>query len=156
MAQTTAKKVAQYIIQFSNEHGDLVTNLKLQKLVYYAQAWYLALNDEPLFDDRLEAWVRGPVQPNLYQDYKNFGWNPISADLGPVAISPHIKSHLDEVMSVYGEMTGFHLERLTHQEDPWLKARGSWPKDVPSNSVISHEDMKDFYKVMANEEENQV
>ena len=52
-------------------------NLKLQKLVYYAQAWHLALRDVPLFEEDFEAWVHGPVIPALYQEYKKFGWRPI-------------------------------------------------------------------------------
>ena len=61
MAEVSARQVAQFMISFSHEHGDPISNLKLQKLLYYAQAWFLALQDKPLFDERIEAWAHGPV-----------------------------------------------------------------------------------------------
>src|SRR6185369_5131439 len=71
--------IADYFIGLANETGSLITNLKLQKLVYYAQAWNLALNDgRALFDDDFEAWVHGPVIFDLYNDYRALKWNPIS------------------------------------------------------------------------------
>lgn len=152
MAVTTAQRVAEYFIHFSHEHGDWITNLKLQKLVYYAQGWHLGLYDKPLFNDRIEAWVHGPVQPTLYHEYKVFSWNPISEDPGEVALSSLIKDHLSQIMATYGGMSAYDLERLTHQETPWLKARGDMPKDEPSEVVISIEEMRLFYKAMANEE----
>lgn len=150
MAKTTARKASDYIIRFSHEHGDLVTNLKLQKLLYYAQAWHLVFYDEPLFNERFEAWVHGPVQPDVYRDFKQFGWNPITYDPGDIRLDETIKRHLDEVMEVYGGISSYNLERLTHQEDPWKNARRGIPKDEPSNAVISLEDMKQFYTDMAN------
>ena len=69
--------IADYFVRLANETGDYISNLKLQKLVYYAQAWYLAISDEALFEEDFEAWVHGPVIPELYQEYKSFGWRPI-------------------------------------------------------------------------------
>ena len=154
MAETTASQVADYIIHFSHQHGDLVTNLKLQKLVYYAQAWYLALYGKPLFGGRLEAWVHGPVQPTVYQNFKKFGWNPITDDPGEVNLPEHIKSHLNEVMEVYGVLSAYQLERLTHREAPWLNARNGLPMDINSEAAISPQDMEKFYRAMADEKEN--
>jgi uncharacterized phage-associated protein len=143
-----AKKVADYIIAFSHEHGEPVSNLKLQKLLYYAQAWNLALRDQPLFDDRIEAWVHGPAVPPVYGFYKGWAWKPIQDDPGLESIdfNEDVKRHLDEVMSAYGTMGAYELEKLTHSEMPWLNARGGIPMDQPSNAVISHEDMKSFYR----------
>lgn len=150
MAITTADSVARYFLCKTREYGDLVTNLKLQKLVYYAQAWFLALHNEPLFADRLEAWVHGPVQPDLYRRWKQFGWNPITAELiCPQFDDNRIVPHLDEIIDVYGDLTGHHLERLVHQEEPWRKARRGLPPDEQSHAVISHEDMKTFYRKLA-------
>jgi len=155
MAVTTARKVANYLICFARDYGDLLTNLKLQKLVYYAQAWFLALHDEPLFKERLEAWPHGPVEPNLYRDFKQFGWNPITAKVTcPEFDDPRVKPHLDEIMDVYGDLTGHHLERLVHQEDPWKKARKGLPPDSPSKRVVRNEDMRDFYRKMMKNEPN--
>ena len=68
MAISNAQDVANFFIGRFQEAQDPVTNLKLQKLLYYAQGWYLAFFDEPLFDERIEAWLHGPVVPPIYQD----------------------------------------------------------------------------------------
>lgn len=152
MAEITPQQVADYIIHFSHEHGDPITNLKLQKLLYYAQAWYLALYDKPLFDDDFEAWVHGPVLPKIYRKYKQFAWNPITENPASVKIPTATKAHLAEVMTVYGGLTAWDLERTTHQEEPWIKARGNREKDERSGQKIKMEDMKRFYREMANED----
>lgn len=154
MADTTAQAVANYIIHFCHEHGDGLTNLHLQKLVYYAQAWYLALYDKPLFDEDLQAWASGPVQPELYERFKKFKWNPISEDGGKVELPQQVEEHLQEVMEVYGKYNAFYLERMTQQEDPWLKARGKTPRDEHSTAIISRKNMQDFYKALADGEED--
>jgi uncharacterized phage-associated protein len=102
-------EVADYLIAFSHEHGDPVSNLKLQKLLYYAQAWQLALYDEPLFNDRIEAWVHGPVVPSVYRQYKEWAWMPIQHDPQPPALDSGVQAHLDEVMDVYGSMSAYQL-----------------------------------------------
>ena len=154
-AQVTAEQVADYLIHFSHEVGDPITNLKLQKLLYYAQAWYLALHDKPLFDDQIEAWVRGPVVPNVWRKYKDYKWSPIATEPGVVRLPDEVMAHLDEIMKVYGTLPAFHLERLTHQEAPWQHARGGRAADEPSNEIISLDDMRDFYRQMAQEDGNQ-
>jgi uncharacterized phage-associated protein len=152
MPPTTAKQVAEFIIWFSQVHGDPISNLKLQKLLYYAQAWYLALYDEPLFSERIEAWVRGPVVPPVYGDYKSNTWNPIQEIPEKPTLPPKVEAHLKEVMEAYGGLTALHLEQLTHQEDPWNFARKGLPRDEPSNNIISLDDMKTYYRKMAESE----
>jgi uncharacterized phage-associated protein len=72
----TCFEVANYFLKRQEpEVGDLMTNLKLQKLVYYAQGFYLAMMDSPLFNEPIEAWEHGPVCVPLYHEYKNFGSN---------------------------------------------------------------------------------
>jgi uncharacterized phage-associated protein len=151
MARTTANEVANYILCYVHEFGDLITNLKMQKLVYYAQAWFLAVYDKPLFDDRLEAWIHGPVQPSLYQRFKRYGWEPILEEVVCPTFPGDIEDHLQEIMDVYGDLTAHHLERLVHQEDPWKKARGGLPLDERCSNPISHDDMKTFYKSLLDE-----
>jgi uncharacterized phage-associated protein len=157
MVDSNAHKIAQYIIAFSHEQGDPISNLKLQKLLYYVQAWALALHDEPIFDEQLEAWLHGPVVPSVYSDYKGWAWQPINANitLEEAELPEAVKAHVNEVLEVYGPLTAPQLELLTHQEDPWIKARRGLPKDVASNSVISHEDMRAFYKRLAKEDADQ-
>src|SRR5260221_3271487 len=73
--------VADYFIRLANETGSFISNLKLQKLVYYAQAWHLGIKGAPLFQEDFQAWVHGPVIPELYQKYKSFAWQPIVTDV---------------------------------------------------------------------------
>jgi uncharacterized phage-associated protein len=155
MADSSARRVAEYLIAFSREVGDPLTNLKLQKLLYYAQGWFLALHDRPLFDERIEAWPHGPVVPPVYGSYKEWRWEPIKAeiDLNPDDYSGEVKGHLDEVMEVFGTYTAYQLERMTHREPPWLEARGSLPSDEPSNAVITPGSMARYFKELAAKQE---
>jgi uncharacterized phage-associated protein len=144
--QTTAHKVADYFINRSHRSGDPLSNLKLQKLLYYAQAWYLAFHYSPLFVERIEAWPHGPTVPPVYSTYKKWEWQPITVDRQEPQFAIAIKDHLADVMQQYGRYNAFHLELLTHQEKPWRDARKGLPPDAPSNAVITHEAMSDFYR----------
>jgi uncharacterized phage-associated protein len=136
--------IADYFIWIANETGSFISNLKLQKLVYYAQAWHIALYDSPLFEEDFEAWVHGPVIPSLYQKYKSSGWQPISEDAAP-ELPSDIAQFLDEVAEEYFACDAYELEQMTHAEDPWNWARGNLAPDAPSNEVIKKEWMKEFY-----------
>jgi len=154
MADSTARQVADYLISFLAEHGDPVTNLKLQKLLYYAQGWYLAVYDTPLFDERIEAWVHGPAVPPVYGDFKAFAWQPIPPPNGEQHRLPERPEFLvNEVIEVYGGMGAYDLERLTHSESPWLKARGGLPMDEPSHAIITNDSMKEFFRARMVERE---
>lgn len=154
MAETTANAVADYIIRFYHKHGDLITNLKLQKLVYYAQAWHLGLYNKPLFDEEFQAWISGPVQPELYERFKKYQWNPISED-NETVLPEHIEEHLQEIIQVYGKYEAYYLERMTHEEEPWIIARAGIPSDQSSNAVISQQDMQRFYQPTSDGEEKE-
>lgn len=75
--------IASYFIERANQTKSTINNLKLQKLVYYSQAWHLAIHGIPLFKEDFQAWVHGPVVPELYQKYKGFGWQPIKEAASP-------------------------------------------------------------------------
>lgn len=144
--------VADYFIRLANETGSFVSNLKLQKLVYYAQAWYLALNDAPLFQEDFQAWIHGPVIPTLYQKYKDFGWRPIIQDVNP-RLPEVIQEFLNEVAEEYFACDAYELEQMTHIEDPWNCARNGLPSDTPSNAVIKKEWMKEYYSSRVEEQD---
>jgi len=144
MPTVKAIKIANYLIRFSHDHGDPISNLKLQKLLYYAQAWHLALYNKPLFDEPIEAWVHGPAVRSVYGSFKSYSWKPIHEVPQKSDLSKHIKTHLDDVMEVYGGLSAFDLERMTHSEMPWIRARGNTPRDEPSSAVIKHSDMRAF------------
>jgi len=132
-----------------------MTNKKLQKLCYYAKAWYLALNDENLFDDEFQAWVHGPVNYDLYLRYKENGFNriPLVDQSELSGVPEEFLDFAEEVFDAYGELTGGQLEKLTHSEDPWINARGVLDPWMSSNVVISEEDMKQYYRKVLSESE---
>lgn len=124
-----------------------MTHKKVQKLCYYAQAWYCALYDgSPLFEDEIQSWVHGPVIPALYPVYADFRWNPIpKQDFDESVLSDKALDILDAVYNTYGDFTGDQLERLTHSEEPWQQARGSLKPWEPSTAPISCASMRAYY-----------
>ena len=125
-----------------------MTNKKLQKLCYYAKAWYLALYDCNLLTEQFQAWVHGAVQPALYQQYKKYGFGDIPLFKNTEVLPEEFLSFAREIYDSYGHLSGDELEKLNHSEEPWIKARGN-RKPWESCSVnISEEDMKVFYRKM--------
>lgn len=149
MKHTAASDVAKYLISSFQEKSKEISNLKLQKLLYYGQAWHLALYGTPLFDEKIEAWVHGPVVPAVFREYKGFRWNPI-LEKTQARTPSDLKFHLNEVIRVYGKFDAVALERMTHREDPWREARGTLAPDEPSNRVITQESMKNYYSARLN------
>lgn len=123
--------------------GEGLSNLKLQKLVYYAQGFHLAIFDKPLFDERVEAWTHGPVIPELYQQCKVYGKNPIPFTEEKTASLQVFNSDerelLDEVFEVFGQYSAWKLREMTHEETPWLnhEARAG---------VISQDEIREYFK----------
>ncbi len=136
-----ASDIAKYFIRCANlEAEGVITNMKLQKLLYYAQGFHLALFDAPLFAETIEAWQYGPVVPEIYRLYKFHARNalPEAADFNPEVIKLETREFIDEVYEVFGKYTGTALANLTHEEAPW--------KETPINSVIDHQVMKDYFQ----------
>ena len=155
MSITTANGVANFLLRYVQEKGDLITNLKLQKLVYYAQAWYLALYDEPLFDDHFEAWVHGPVQPQLYRRFKKYRWNYRSEHPKDPKLQEDVVEHLKEVFDVYSRYSAYELELIGHRERPWKEVREGLNKSQRSSKEITQESMMEYYKELTDAEEEE-
>ena len=138
----TAHEVAKYLVSLVDEDaGDSISNLKLQKLLYYAQGGFLAVHDKPLFPEAIKAWEHGPVVPQEYHAFKEFGGGPIPVEqVDLTRYSPEVREVLDEVNSVYGQFTASKLRAMTHSEPPW--------RDTPLNEVITLDKMKDFFKTI--------
>ena len=149
MKHVTASEVAKYFIASFQKKGKEISNLKLQKLLYYAQAWHLALYGAALFDDEIEAWVHGPVVPAVFREYKKYAWRPITENV-TASTSADVKYHLTEVVSVYGKFDAISLERMTHREGPWKETRGTLSPDEPSNRVITREAIKKYFSARLN------
>ncbi|MFA6095252.1 MAG: type II toxin-antitoxin system antitoxin SocA domain-containing protein [Candidatus Paceibacterota bacterium] len=146
---TTADKVADYLLLKGQQSGKPITNKKLQKLLYYAQAWFVTLKNEKLFPETIEAWIHGPAIRSIYNEYKFFGFNPISKklDSGKVikALGSIDLTLLDLVWKVYGKRDAAYLEALTHSEDPWIQAREGLETSEGSSKEITTDSMKAFY-----------
>lgn len=124
-----------------------IDTFKLQKLVYYCQAWHLVWEDEPLFTARVEAWANGPVVPKLYNrhrgQYRVNEWS--------VGDASHLKRHeattVDAVVDFYGNRSGQELAELTHREAPWREAReraGLLPGDRGKEEITTAA-MNEYY-----------
>jgi uncharacterized phage-associated protein len=145
-----ASSISDFFIASLHECGDPLSNLKLQKLLYYAQAWHLAIFDAPLFAEDIEAWVHGPVVVSEYRRFKGWAWQPIMDNPAIPTLDDATKAHLQEVLEAYGSKNAYELEQLTHSEAPWKIARKGISEDEPSNEVISYEEMKKFYRLQMN------
>lgn len=136
------KDVAAYIL---NAKGAM-SAMKLQKLVYYSQAWSLVWDEVPLFNDRIEAWANGPVCPLLYEAHKGqFTVNPGDIVANPDALNPDQRDTVDAVLRFYGDKPGQWLSELTHAEDPWRNARRNHAPGERGSTPITHAAMAEYY-----------
>lgn len=142
----TVYDVARYILRkFGQEERLPVTTWKLQKLVYYSQAWSLIWDDEPLFDSRIEAWANGPVSPDLYKMHRG-AFKISDIDVGnPDALTEREKETIDIVFGHYGRKTAQYLSELTHRERPWMEAREGLDPGEAGNTEITQEAMAEYY-----------
>ena len=135
--------VAQYIL---NQRGAMST-WKLQKLCYYAQAWSLVWDDEPLFAEHIEAWANGPVVPDLYHTHRgNFKVEAIPQG-SPSKFTADQRETIDAVLDSYGDITGGALRLMTHREAPWYEARrreGLMPGER-GDAIINQDHIAEYY-----------
>jgi uncharacterized phage-associated protein len=141
-----------FLSQPDRESGDTITHLKLQKLCYYAQAWYLAINGERFIEGSFEAWPHGPVHPDLWNRFRDKNWQPIMEE---ETITQDYKfdeedlGFLEIIWNIYGPYTAKGLEDMTHDELPWQEARRGLQPYEASNRVISDDTMKLYYAARA-------
>lgn len=136
-----------------------MSNKKLQKMCYYAYCWCIVLLndmedsiDDIICKDGFEAWIHGPVCRELYYTYKNYGWDNIPMYHGQVSLPQQVLGVLQEVWETYGGFTADQLERLTHSEEPWIKARKNSGVNEVSTNKISIDTIYNYYsKQLTNE-----
>lgn len=136
-------QIANQLLLNSADMGkELMTNMKLQKMLYYQQGFHLAYFSTPLFDEEIEAWMYGPVVPEMYERYKSYGHHGIEPDRSMIFSfdQPEELALFNEVCSVYGAYSTIGLMNMTHNETPW--------KITPTGegNVISKSVMKSFFK----------
>ena len=136
----TVFDVANYIL---SETGSMTT-WKLQKLVYYSQAWHAVWEDQQLFQESIEAWANGPVCPDLYSQHRGM-FKVGSFGKGKFTLKKSEKESIDVVLKHYGKKSAEYLSELTHQEAPWKDARKGLPAGVRGNRKIPVDAMAEYY-----------
>lgn len=139
------------VIAYIFEKQEEVTPLMLQKLLYFIQGIYSALYGKPIFEEDCRAWVHGPVYPEVYDLFRDFKYNPIDdarfAILKGKAedLTEDEKRVIDLVANTFGMYSGKVLEKITHNEAPWLEARKGYGDGIPSGALLSKERIMNYY-----------
>ena len=120
--------------------GERLTNLKLQKLLYYQQGFHLAFFDTPLFSDSVEAWMYGPVIPSVYEEYSSYGSSSLPEVNNAISLTNEEEELFNEVYDAYRDFSAIGLMNRTHKEKPWREAT---PHD--RGTVISQKSMKEYF-----------
>ena len=137
-----AKDVAQYIVESAPQQT--ISAIKLEKLVYYCQAWSLAWTGEPLFEEDIQAWANGPVIPNLYKFHAHrLNISKDDAIGNSSELSENEKSIINNILPTYIDKDHFWLVELIHLEQPWKKARGNCQSGEICTNVITQASMTD-------------
>jgi uncharacterized phage-associated protein len=157
-----AKAIANYYLDAAEKQSTSLTPMKLQKLIFFAHGWYLALFDEPLIADQVEAWQFGPVVPSIYHEFKHERSGSISSkatgfDFENFELTePEVPESdersrrlMEKVWQTYSKFTAFELSKMTHLPDtPWAKARENL--DVLGRNVAIEEGLiKNYFKGLA-------
>lgn len=143
----SATQVADFFLVWAAKQGEEVSNLKLQKLLYYAQAWHLGLYGTPLFPEKFQAWASGPVIPEFFWRWKEFGIGPVPHAAMVPPMTPATAEFLDEVATAYMPYDVWQLHWKTRAEAPWLRARGG-RVDGPGEEEISEAEMAAYFRTL--------
>lgn len=149
MQRVNEIELSKYIINKLADKNKRVNHLKLQKLLYYIQAWHLVYMDEPLFDSDFEAWLHGPVVRKVWDYYKSKSIMlddlPIEKEVS-IDLTEEQEEIINDVLDEYGDKSGYYLECLTHSELPWKEARRKG-----ENTIIPKQKIKEYYESLLNE-----
>ncbi|MDY5169152.1 type II toxin-antitoxin system antitoxin SocA domain-containing protein [Dielma fastidiosa] len=128
-----------------------VTPLMLQKMLYFVQGVSYAVIERPMFYENCQAWIHGPVYPEVYEMFRDFKYNPIEDARFAILngaeeeLTENERRVIDLVVNTFGEYSGKVLERITHSEIPWQLARMGYADNIPSNELISIESIRTYY-----------
>jgi len=130
-----------------------MTAMRLQKLVYYSQAWSLVWNDRPLFPEAILAWAGGPVVYELYKSHRGQFTVSSLPKGSPKNLTDDEKAVIQAVLDSYGLLDGPALSRLTHSERPWREARGTLAPGERGTTEISLESIQAYYQAVDEDDE---
>ena len=140
----TAKEIANWFLAYnrkvmSDGDSEYISNLKLQKLLYYAQGVYSAMIKSPLFDDPIKAWRHGPVVEDVYHEYKAYGSDGIKFDeeFDFGQFDNETQNILEEVYDYFGQYSAWKLRNMTHEERPW--------KETVINNTIDQGLIREYF-----------
>lgn len=164
----SSKAVANYFLEVAN--GEDISPMKMQKLVYYAHGWHLAVTGRPLINEQIEAWQYGPVVPSLFRSLKHFGHEPISSPIIVTEIIKHgdvldwrlkekvpklsgdvkdvdlAKRVIEKVWEEYGVYTATKLSNMTHEPDgPWDRVIRGYGGEIPKGTDIPTEYIREHF-----------
>jgi uncharacterized phage-associated protein len=165
-----AKSIANYFLEKAEQSGQDLTSMKVLKLVYFAHGWHLAIKDQPLINEQVEAWAYGPVIPSLYRAFRSHGEQPIRRPATHVRVIPardvddvrilsfepaindkskdadFIKRFLDRIWTVYGKLTPIQLSNITHARGtPWHHVYTQYNGHIPKGTDIPTSVIKDYF-----------
>ncbi|HAO07748.1 MAG TPA: hypothetical protein DCQ50_12305 [Chryseobacterium sp.] len=148
--------IAKQFLKLANEENLGLEPMKLLKLTYIAQGWYLGFYDKPLFANNIEAWKYGPVIPDLYHVTKRFGSRNVDIETLELWSDNKLKStdqdFIKAVWNVYKKYSGLDLSSITHMKDtPWYD---SYEPNV-SHKIIRNDIIRSHYKKLIDERRNQ-
>ena len=136
----SAKDIAKWFIVHNrlvmlDADADYISNLKLQKLLYYAQGAVLAIKGKPLFREKINAWKHGPVVKEVYDEYKDYEWRGIDGDitLDLSTISDDVQDILTQVYETFGQYSAWKLRNMTHEESPWMETERN--QEIPTKKI---------------------
>ena len=149
--------IARYVINYSNEKDYGISNLKLQKILYFIQAYFLMVSKDrqPCFKEDIEAWDFGPVVQEVYQEFKQYGsgsiptidsyvefsgWDTHRVAFDDGVINDQDKQFVKEIVDKFSRYSATDLVRLTHNQDPWKNAYHPC-----ENNVITNESIKEYF-----------
>lgn len=138
-------------IAYVFEKLEEVTPLMLQKLLYFIQGIYSALYGKPVFSEDCRAWIHGPVYPDVYDMFRDFKYNPIDdarfalLEGNKDALTDEEEKVIDLVVNTFGMYGGKVLEKITHNEDPWMEARKGYGDSIPSSELLQKDRIMKYY-----------
>lgn len=150
----TANQVSKFLVFIASkkvigDEGETegITNLKLQKILYFVEAYFLATVGRSLFSDEIHAWKYGPVIPDIYQTYKKYGASLIPSELGSDSgIEESDGQMIAQIWEFFDKYSARRLVDMSHSHDPWIKAFES--AENGGSGVITRDHMKEYYTGM--------
>jgi uncharacterized phage-associated protein len=151
-----AIEVARYLIRLAEneEEPDFLTHLRLQKLLYYVQAWWTVQRDGVIFTEPISAWVHGPVVREVYSAFSNNGQRPIMPEeIGdnPIDLTEEEREFIASVWESYKGYSALKPRDMTHQEDPWINARKGYAPADRGDEEITPEALRAYFSGVSSE-----